>query len=188
VFGFGRKKKERDKKAAEPANPLATYDQVLASLERQAAQVRKSAATLLAARGELKREYEKLESRAESARERLADALGQDNDRAARTLERDAQTAERQLDLVRESLAKAEGDAQLLVEAAEGLGAKVSELKEERQAAKLRMTAGLAVSEALKAEVAELDRVMKLDAARDEVERAHALAQVYKDDAKTRRR
>jgi len=186
MFGFGKKKAK--KVPASPADPLATYDEVLASLERQAGQVRKSAATLLAARSALKREQDQLGTRLQSARARLGEAEAADNDRAAHTLRGDVEAMERKLEAADLSLTRAEDDARLLKDAAEGLGKKVATLKEERQSAKLQLTAGRAVSAALQAEVAELDRVLKLDAARDEVERAHALAQVYKDDAKSRRR
>src|SRR5690606_14579285 len=55
-FGFWRKKRKERKK---PADPLAAFDQLIEDLERQAAEVRKSAATLLAIKGELTRSAER---------------------------------------------------------------------------------------------------------------------------------
>jgi hypothetical protein len=43
------------------------------------------------------------------------------------------------------------------------------------------------VSTALRQQVEQFDRVLALDAARDEVERARALADVYRDDADKKR-
>ena len=80
-------------------------------------------------------------------------------------------------------VAQAETNAKILMEAAEDLSKQLAELQEERQSARARLSAGVMVSDALKAQVANFDRVMKLDRARDEVEKAHALAEVYREDA-----
>ncbi len=178
VFGFFKKKSALAKKELDP---LAAFDVVIASLERQGGEVRKSAATLLALRSELNRDVVKYGKRIAGIEERLPRAEG---DLAAeKTLRRDLHEAKRLLEKTHEALAQAEGNAKLLMDAAEELGKQLVELQEERQSARARLSAGVMVSDALKAQVASFDRLMKLDAARDEVEKAHALAELYREDA-----
>jgi phage shock protein A len=176
VFGLFKKKP-----AAKPSEPLAVFDQVNASLERQGAEVRKSAATLLALRAELNRDQEKYEQRLTSTKQRLERAEA--DPKAQKTLARDLAEAEQLLASTKEAHAQAETNAKLLMEAAEELSRQLAELKEERQSARARLSAGVMVSEALKTQVANFDRVLKLDQARDEVEKAHALAELYREDA-----
>ncbi len=181
VFGLFRK---RDKKQpAEAKDPLAAFDGVIAAFERQAAEVRKSAATLLALRGELTRDLERYRRRVADTRDRAVKAAERADHKAHATLERDVAEAQRLLEQTEGALARVEGDAQLLAGAAEELRAKVTELKEERQSARARLKAGLVVSDAMKAQVQQFDRVLALDAARDEVERAHALAELYREES-----
>ncbi|MFZ5446947.1 MAG: hypothetical protein ACOZQL_43570 [Myxococcota bacterium] len=177
VFGLFKKKPPAEKKGADP---LAVFDSVIASVDRQGAEVRKSAATLLALRGELTRDHDKYGKRITELEARLVRA---DGDAAVeRTLRRDLDEARRMLEKTREALGEAERNSRLLLDAAEELSKQLSELREERQGARARLSAGLMVSDALKAQVASFDRVMKLDAARDEVEKAHALAELYRED------
>lgn len=176
MFGFFKKKK------VTPRDPLAAFDGVIESLERQGREVRRSAATLLALRKELEREGAGHAARQQDLQERLARAGG--DDRAERTLRADLVELERSIDQTKTALARAEGDAALLLQTAETLGRKIAELKGERQSARARLSTGLVVSQALQARVDEFDRVLALDAARDEVERAHALAEVCREDAR----
>lgn len=176
MFGLFKKKS----KAQKAVDPLAVFDTVIASLDRQGAEVRKSAATLLALRAELARDEAKYEQRVLTIKEKLDRALGEP--KIEKTLERDQQQAQQLLQTTREAHAQAETNAQLLMEAAEELSRQLAELQEERQSARARLSAGVMVSEALKAQVANFDRVLKLDRARDEVEKAHALAELYRED------
>lgn len=177
MFGFLKKKIIPPK----PTDPLAVFDAVIASLERQGAEVRKSAATLLALRAELGRDERKYELRTQTTQEKLERADG--DPKIEKTLRRDLQEARQLLDRTREAHAQAETNAKLLMEAAEDLSKQLAELAEERQSARARLSAGVMVSDALRAQVANFDRVMKLDKARDEVEKAHALAELYREDA-----
>jgi hypothetical protein len=177
VFGFFKRKPAVPK----ASDPLAVFDTVIASLDRQGAEVRKSAATLLALRAELARDEKKYELRMVATQEKL-DRAG-DEPKIEKTLRRDLVEARQLLVSTREALAQAEGNAKVLMEAAEDLSRQLAELQEERQSARARLSAGVMVSDALKAQVANFDRVMKLDRARDEVEKAHALAEVYREDA-----
>ena len=174
---FGKKKEP-----PKPVDPLEAFDAMITALERQGVEVRKSAATLLALKGELARDREKFQKRLASIDERRVKAANEP--RVLRTLEGDHGETQRMLARTDEALAQAESDAKLLLETAERLKSELLELREERQSAKARLSAGVMVSEALKARVASFDKVMKLDAARDEVERAHALADLYRDEVK----
>jgi phage shock protein A len=176
VFGFFKKKAP----PPGPQDPIAVFDQVIASVERQGAEVRKSAATLLAMRAALQRDVEKYEQRTVVIEEKLGRADG--DARSEKTLRRDLVEAKQLLERSREAHAQADANGRLLMEAAEDLARQLTELHEERQSARVRLKAGLSVSEALKAQVANFDRVMKLEAARDEVEKAHALAELYRED------
>jgi hypothetical protein len=179
VFEFLKRKKKPEAKA----DPLAAFDGVIESVDRQGAEVRKSAATLLALRGELTRDVKKYEGRITELNRRVVDASAQaGNERALKTLRRDLEEAQRLLQTTLEAQATSEANAKLLMETAEGLARQVSELREERVSARARLSAGLVVSEALQAKAAEFDKFMKLDAARDEIERANALAELYRDD------
>lgn len=178
VFGFFKKKKD-----AKPADPLAVFDQLIDSLERQTAAARKSAVTLLALRAELRRDQDKYRARIHAI-----DKKPSTTDAAVlKVLARDQTEAQRLLERTDEALAQAEADSTLLLEAAEDLGRQLQELKEERQSARARFSSGAMVTDALKAQAAGFEKVMKLDAARDEVEKAHALAELYRDDVKRQR-
>lgn len=177
VFGFFKKKKA----PAAPADPLAIFDQLVDSLERQSAEARKSAVTLLALRAELRRDQEKYRARItgiEGKRPTTSDAA------VLKVLARDQTEAQRLLARTDEALAQTEADSSLLLEAAEELGRQLQELKEERQSARARISGGVLVTETLKAQAAQFEKVMKLDAARDEVEKAHALAELYREERK----
>ena len=177
VFGFLKKKAAISKKATDP---LAVFDAVISSVERQGGEVRKSAATLLALRAELTRDLDKYGKRIAGTEARLPKAEGDVS--VEKTLRRDLAEARGLLETTQEALAQAETNARLLMDAAEDLGKQLAELQEERQSARARLSAGTMVSEALKTQVANFDRLMKLDAARDEVEKAHALAELYRED------
>jgi phage shock protein A len=177
-FRFWRRKKPEPK----PDNPLATYDKLIEDLDRQGAQVRRSAATLLALRGDLRRDRDRGTRRAEEARTRALEASRKGDAAAERVLRRDAEDSSREAAAAEEALGQAEADAELLLEAAQELSARVSELRTERASARTRLTAGHAVSQVLRDRHEKFEHVLALDAARDEVERAHQLAQIYREE------
>ena len=178
MFGWFKKKAM----AKGPTDPLAAYDELIGSLDRQGQAVRKSAATLLALRKELSRDLERYGERLQGLPARLAKAQG--DPAAEKTLTRDREEAERLLDATKQALARADADSALLVETAEQLGRRRTELLTERQSARARLGAGVAVSDALKQQAERFDKIVALDAARDEVERAHALAEIYRTEGK----
>lgn len=180
MFGWFSRKKRVEEGAGDP---IATFDGTIQSIERQGAEVRKSAATLLALRSELLRDQQRYTSRGVEIDARLATAAHDGDSQAERALRRDREDTRRMLEKTGEALADAESNAKLLLEVAEALGREVAELKAERQSARARLSAGVVVTEALRARAVEFERVMKLDAARDEIERAGALADLYREDA-----
>ncbi len=181
MFGLFKKK---DKKVAAPAkDPLAVYDGFIEQLDRQGAEVRRSAATLLALRGELSRDVVKYGKRIGELEARVSEATVKNDARAKKTLQRDLEEAKELLESSQKALTSTQEDSVLLMEAAEDLSRRATQLKSERASARARIAAGQVVSAALRQQVEEFDRVMALDAARDEVEKAHALADIYREDA-----
>jgi hypothetical protein len=178
VFGFFKRTPKVPKK--EP-DALELFEQVIGSVERQGEEIRKAAATLLALRGELTRDSQKYESRIADLEARLPAVEGQLQ--IETTLRRDLHDSKRLHHQTTEALAQATANAELLMTAAHEVAKQLSELQEERQSARVRFTAGATVSHALQQQARDFDQLMKLDTARDEVERAHALAELYRDDA-----
>jgi hypothetical protein len=99
-------------------------------------------------------------------------------------LRKDREQAESLLASTRDSLERADADGKLLLEAAAELGDRVVELRRERESASARLAAGGLVTEALRERGARFEQALVVDAARDEVERAHALADIYREELK----
>ncbi|MBU8900936.1 hypothetical protein DRW03_30670 [Corallococcus sp. H22C18031201] len=180
MFGFWKKKAP-----VAPVSPLATFDSLIEGLERQGAEVRKSAATLLALKGDLGRSVERYTRRLEDIASRRLTAETRGDARAVDVLERDRAQAEQLRAAARASLERVEQDSRLLLEAAAELGARVVELRSERESASARIAAGGVVTEALRARVQRFEQVLALEAARDEVEKAHALAEIYREEQRS---
>ena len=156
---------------------------MIESLDRQAAQVRRSAATLLALRGELSRDHERYGKRCSEVEQRLGAAAAKGDARAERALQRDLEECQDLCEQTDKALQSANDDAKVLLETAEDLAKRARELKSERLSAHARLKSGQVVSSALRQQAEEFDRVMAIDAARDEVERARALADIYREEA-----
>jgi len=172
----------KPKPAPPPADPLAAFDAFIEDLERQAAEIRKSAAALISLRGELIRSCERYEKRIAEIASRKQVAEQRNDPKALSMLERDHDEALRLISVTRESLVKVESDALLLGEASQDYNQRATELKAERQSAHARLSAGLKVTEALRDRSERIRRTLALDAARDEIERAHALADIYREE------
>jgi len=179
VFGFFKRKPP-----PAPADPLALFDGAIEAAERDAGELRRSAATLLAHRGMLERELERLEAERRAVADRLDEALRAADARAARLLEADVRRVEAGLVSSREALARAAADAELLVEGARETSARVEALRAERAAAQARLLAGQAAGAAMQAEGARVVDELGLSRARDDVERARALAEIWREDRK----
>jgi hypothetical protein len=75
-------------------------------------------------------------------------------------------------------------DVTALKEAAGRVAEQVERLQAERDLARARFTASSALAaEAQRSRADRVRRLVAVDAARDEVERAHALAEVWREDA-----
>lgn len=181
MFGFLKRKK---KVVAE--DPLSAFDAMVESMERQGAELRKSAATLLTLKARFARDEDRYRAQLPELSRRIDEAAELGDAKAEEVLRRDRLATEHRLEETLKARALAEEDARLLAEAARRHVERLEALKQERVSAQARLSAGLVVSDALKAQVAEVDRVLALDAARDEVERAHALADIYREDATKR--
>jgi phage shock protein A len=186
-------------------DPIAAYDDLVSDLESEAAELRRAAATLLTARARLGRELGQAEQAARQLRTRAAQSAaakgrstsptrpadearvsGQADAAAAEVLVRDAQRLERQSEGLREALAQTEGDVEQLKEAATRVTSQVEQLRNERELARARFTAGTALTaEAMRSRSDRVRRLVAVDAARDEVERAHALAEVWREEAQS---
>jgi phage shock protein A len=180
VFGLFKKKPQ---KAMASDGPLAAFDGVLESMERQGQELRKSAATLLTLRAQFTRDEQRYQLQLKALEGRLAEAIDLGDARAETVLRNDARATQLRLEETLKARARADEDASLLTGAVHEHMSRLEELKTERLSAQARLSAGLVVSESLKAQVEEVDRVLKLDRARDEIERAHALADVYREEA-----
>lgn len=178
MFGFLKRKKQ-----PAPVDPLSAFDAMVESMERQGAELRKSAATLLTLKARFARDEERYRAQRLELSRRIDEAGELGEAKAEETLRRDLVATELRLEETLRARAQAEEDAGLLADAARRHVERLEALKQERVSAQARLSAGLVVSDALKAQVAEVDRVLALDAARDEVERAHALADIYREDA-----
>jgi phage shock protein A len=183
-------------------DPIAAYDDLVSDLESEAAELRRAAATLLTARARLGRELEQAQKAAQQLRTRAAQAAvagGSWSSRprsanevrverradaaAAEVLLRDAERLDRQAEGLREALAQTDVDVDQLKEAAVRVTSQVEQLRNERELARARFTAGTALAaEAMRSRADRVRRLVAVDAARDEVERAHALAEVWRDE------
>jgi phage shock protein A len=183
-------------------DPIAAYDDLVSDLESEAAELRRAAATLLTARARLGRELEQAQKAAQQLRTRAAQAAVAGGSRssrprpanevrvepradaaAAEVLRRDAERLDRQAEGLREALAQTDVDVDQLKEAAVRVTSQVEQLRNERELARARFTAGTALAaEAMRSRADRVRRLVAVDAARDEVERAHALAEVWRDE------
>lgn len=170
------------RRGRKPEPPLAIYDSLVASLERQALEVRRSAATLLAARGELEADCARYRGERGRLLERLRDAERVSDARAVAVLRADLAACEEGLVASEASLGRASEDARVLVEAGRAVGERVRKLRLERASARTRLLAGTALEVAARQSQQRFEQIVALDEARDEVERASALAALYRQD------
>ena len=174
---------DRFRRKPKTLDPIAAYEARIDALAQRAQLVRKSAATLLALRNDLERRIEELEAKERDARARADGARLAGDAEAAQILEKDAGRLARDKEPLLENRARVATDAQDLADAATALNAEREALTRERDSAKLALAAGQAVLETRPALTERFNEVARLDAARDEVERAHALAEIHREDA-----
>jgi phage shock protein A len=172
----------RRRRGRAEVDPLGTYDRVIEALETEAASVRRSAATLLALQAELRRGAERSARQRQVLQERAREAELQEETRVADVLRQDLVRHDEDAASAGEALQRTEADAQLLVAAAHELEERLRALRAEREDAALRLRAGALVAQAVRLQAERFERRVALEAARDEVERAHALAQLYREE------
>jgi phage shock protein A len=172
----------RKRRARTAPDPLGTYDRVLGELEQEGARVRRAAAALLALQRELRRSAERAAAHARELEARLDAAQRRGEEATAEVLRTDGVRSEEEGRAARAALARVDADAQVLVAAARSLEERVGVLRREREEAALRLRAGVLVQEALRLQGERFAHRVALEAARDEVERAHALAELYREE------
>jgi len=166
-----------------PPDPIAAYDDLVSDLSSEAAELRRAAATLITVRARLGRELSEMERVGGTLRERADRARAGGDARTADVLTADARREDGRADGLREELARTETDVEQLEEAARRVASQVDRLHSERDLAAARLTAGTALAaEAQRSRADRIRRLVAVDAARDEVERAHALAEVWRED------
>ncbi|HUM13546.1 MAG TPA: hypothetical protein VLT82_21545 [Myxococcaceae bacterium] len=164
-------------------DPIAAYDDLVSDLAGEAAELRRAAATLLTVRARLGRELAGMEQVGRTLRDRADRARAGGDLRAAEVLQADALREDGRASALREELTRTDSDVEQLEEAARRVADQVDRLRQERELAAARLTAGTALaSEALRSRSDRIRRLVAVDAARDEVERAHALAEVWRED------
>lgn len=178
AFSFFKKKAQ-----PKPVDPLEAYDGVLASMERQGQELRKSAATLLTLKAQFARDEARYQQQLGELGRRIEEAGELGDAKAETVLRRDLLATQRRLEETLKARAQADEDASLLTHAVTEHMKRLEDLRAERQSAQARLSAGVVVSDALRQQVEEVDRVLKLDKARDEIERAQALADIYREEA-----
>lgn len=165
-----------------PVDPLTAFEVAIERSEARAAQVRKAAAVLVSLQAELAAQREAVrEETAELVRRR--EAAAREGDAAAVELLRaDLRRAAERGEALARAVDRARADAEQLKAAARRLTVEVGQLRAERDSARLRLASGEAISAALhKSASQQLETSLRLDDARSEVERAHALAELYRE-------
>jgi phage shock protein A len=171
------------RRPAPAPDPIAAYDDLVSDLAGEAAELRRAAATLLTVRARLGRELSGMEQVGRTLRDRADRARAGGDVRAAELLSADALREDGRAGGLRQELARTDSDVEQLEEAARRVADQVDRLRQERELAAARLTAGTALaSEALRSRADRVRRLVAVDAARDEVERAHALAEVWRED------
>lgn len=184
MFGFFKKKQPPKAES----HPLESFDAVLASMERQGQELRRSAATLLALKAQFARDEERYRKQLTELGQRIEETGTLGDAKAEAVLRKDRTAMQLRLDETLKAKAQADEDAALLTRAVTEHMSRLEALRAERQSAQARLSAGVVVSEALQQQVEEVDRVLKLDKARDEIERAQALADIYREEASKKKR
>jgi chromosome segregation ATPase len=169
------------RKPAAPSDPLRAYDARLDALAERAALLRRSAATLLAVRRDLDRKLLALQQRTTHARAQAERARDEPDVRAV--LEADLERLGRDGEALTLQRARVDQDALALTGAVGTVEQERETLSREREGAQVQLAATGAVLAARPALEDRIDELIRLDAARDEVERAHALAEIYREDA-----
>jgi len=149
--------------------------------------LRRSAATLLAARGEIDRALKAAQAAEEQARARLAQAAGRPD--VVSVLEGDLAKARDRQKPLSDERERIDAEAKGLAETVGKVEAEAEALRRERDSVAARLAASRSVAEASSKVLTDsFGEMAALDRARDEVERAHALADLAREDLKAARK
>ena len=181
-----RKRFKRKPKVVRDRRLLA-FDIRIDELTRRASDLRLSAATLLASRGELERGRDAANERARQHRRRADEAKKAGDAQAQAVLLADTENTETEARGFAEQLVKLDEDARALADTSRSVEAELASLRQELAAAEARLTAAKAVTGASRALAEKADQIAALDEARDGVEQAKALADVYREDLQRKR-
>jgi phage shock protein A len=173
----------RGKRETEPVDPVRAFEQRIDALAARAGALRKSAATLLTVRRDLDRQLESTAKNVETAKANQAKATESGDAQAAEVLGADRERFERDREHLQAQRDKVATDATALTEAVRGIEGDLEQLRRERDSARVQLAASNVLARSRPALEDRVDELLQLDAARDEVERAHALAEIYKEDA-----
>jgi len=181
LMGWIRERFAKPKVAGD--DPVKAYDRRLDTLTARAAELRRSAATLLAARGEIDRALKAAQAAEEQARTRLAQALGRPA--VAKVLESDLKLAQDRQKPLADERERIDAEAKNLAETVSKVEAEAESLRREREAVMARLAASRSVAEASSKVLSDsFSEMTALEKAREEVERAHALADLAREDLK----
>ncbi len=162
--------------------PLQAYDHAIDALEHRGAGLRRTAASMLALRGALsrtlasqRREVGLLASRLSAVRRVAAPAL-------VATLERDLGALEQEVARTASQLSRTHEEAESLLAGAAELQRQLEVLRGEREEASLILHSGQQLGQLRPHEaLLQVEQLLALDAARDEVARLEALIEVSRD-------
>ena len=176
------------KKDRKPEDPMEAWDRRIDALSGKGSELRKAAATLLALRSELERGVNTAKARMKDAGSRLEQAIAQSKQDVATVLEDDLEQARERADHLTAELERVVQDASALGLTAREIEKEAEGLRRERASAAARLMASKTVSGLAHALNDRLDEVMALEKARDDIERAHALAEICKEDLEERKK
>jgi chromosome segregation ATPase len=164
-------------------DPVKAYDRRLDTLTARAADLRRSAATLLAARGEVDRALKAAQAGEEQARARLAQAQGRPD--VVKVLEGDLALAQDRQKPLSDERERIDAEAKNLAETVGKVESEAEALRRERDAVAARLAASRSMTEASSRVLSDnFSEMTALERAREEVERAHALADLAREDLK----
>ena len=172
----------RRRKATPARDPIEAFDSRIDALAARGAALRTSAAALMASRRTLERKIAQGEVADGDREARTEQALASDPEALA-VLQADRAAAVKLKEQWEEEMRRATSEAEAVAEAVRAIETELAKLRLERDAARVRLDASSAVTESAAAFVDPLDQLLDLDAARDEIERARALADIYREEA-----
>ena len=168
------------KKRAESKDPVAAFDAAIERLELRAAKVRQAAAVLLSVQAQLAGEIESARAQTAEIARRLSEATRAADAVSREVLERDQRRALETTAALESDLKRTRADADQLKGAARDLVDEISELRREQAQVRARLAAGEAITRAFHSRSDAFESALQLADARSEVERAHALAELYR--------